>query len=118
MRLQFQLAVVTHRGSGFRILALPKAEFDRLVCSGIIGSPLLTQLGSPHSQQLGRLELRQTGEWKRLEEGASFSGLLYPNRGRQGKGVCGESKKLIARDNWRNVGMIGYQIGRKKGGKK
>ena len=40
MRLQFWFAVATRRGSGFRIPALPKAEFDRLVWSDIIGLPL------------------------------------------------------------------------------
>ena len=36
----------------------------------------------------------------RLEEGVCFSGLLDPNWGRQGRGVCGEA-------NWLNVDVIG-----------
>ena len=77
MRLQFSFAVVTHRGLVFRIPALPKAEFDRLIWSGIIGSQLRGRgedsagdsLDRRRSQHLGRLESRFTGERIRLEEG-------------------------------------------------
>ena len=36
----FSFAVVTHRGSGFQIPGLPKAEIDWLVWSDMIGLPL------------------------------------------------------------------------------
>ena len=69
--------VVAHRGSGFRIPALPKAEFDRLVWCGIIGSPLRRRgedsagdsIDRHISQHLGHLESWFAGERIRLEEG-------------------------------------------------
>ena len=48
----------------------------------------------------------------RLEEGVRFSGSLDPNWGAR-DGVYAVKLKLIAQVNWRNVGMTGYQIGRK-----
>ena len=45
-----------------------------------------------------------------LKKAYVSQGLPDPIWGRQGRGVCGESKKLIARGNLRNVGVIHYQI--------
>ena len=113
----------THRGTGFRIPPLPRAEFGRLASEWhnwlvTPGEGRETQQGgglrSPHFQHLGRLESRQSVECVRLEEGVCFSGDRQILSGAARDGVYAVNLKLIARGNWRNVGVIDYQIGIKR----
>ena len=101
-------------GSGFRIPALPKAEFDRLTWSGLIGSPLRgrgedsagVRTDCHISQHLGCLQSRFLGEKIWLEEGVCLSGLL-------GGGVYTVNLKANSNmGNWRKREVIAYQIGR------
>ena len=69
------------------IPALPKAEFDLLIWSGIRGGLQgrgEDSAGDSIDRRIGHLESRFTGERIRLEEGALLSGSLDPNWGRQG----------------------------------
>ena len=91
---------------------------DRLVWSGIIGSP---HRGRGGGLSRGWLRSAHSGAWNHgrqasgygLKKAYVFSGEPDPNWGRQGRGVCAVNLKLTARGNWRNVCVIGYQIGRK-----
>ena len=85
------------------------------LCQGLslAGSRWTQQLRSPHYKRLGCLELRQSGERMRLGEGVSLFRIARSYWGRQGRGVCGGSNSMGG--NWRNMGVIGYRIGRKKG---
>ena len=71
-------------------------------------------LRSPHSQHLGRLESRQTGERIWLGRRRTFLRDRRILTGAARDGVYAVNLKIMARGDWRNAGVIGYPIGRER----
>ena len=93
-------------GTGFWIPPLPRAEFGRLAApisrwSDIIGLSLRGREDSA-TYKSASADRREEPAWRRL----------WFYWGRQGRGVCRGSNSMGG--NWRHVGVIGYQIGRKR----
>ena len=94
-------ASATHRGIGFWIPPLPRADFGRLALewhNWLITSREgggLSNLDCHVHKCLGNLELWKTGERMRPGEGVALSGSLDPNWSRQGWGACREFIILI-----------------------
>ena len=120
--LQFHFAVATHQGSGFRIPALPKAEFEQLEmeCRNWLAT---TRVGgglcrgcwiAVYSRTLLTLVL-EPRSWVKLEEmrhveGTSLSNiLLLLGRPTTGPLQCIDSNM----GDWNRWGTTGYQIVKK-----
>ena len=117
--LRSWFTIATHRGTGFRIPPLPRAEFGRLVLEWH-NWPVTPREGGGLSNLRSPLQKAPRAPGVTAQEDAAWRRrvtlrIARSRWGRQGRGVCGGSKIAWGGGgNWRNRGVIGYQIGRKR----